>query len=104
MWLMNVFEMTQNGDIFQTVMHFYLQVIDFCCAKDGMARSKLPSIAPHKGAELRKMIAQMKENVEQDIVDLEDAKRKFSNAFVEEMMKELEKVIPEVFFVSCRCP
>ncbi|KAI1722272.1 hypothetical protein DdX_04584 [Ditylenchus destructor] len=79
------------------------QVIDFCCAKDGMARSKLPSIAPHNEKELRKMLAK-KEKVGQDIVELEDEKRKFSNAYVEAMMKELEKVIPEVLFISYRCP
>ncbi|KAI1722220.1 hypothetical protein DdX_04529 [Ditylenchus destructor] len=51
------------------------QVIDFCCAKDGMARSKLPSIAPHNEVELRKMLVQMKENVGQDIVELKKMSR-----------------------------
>ncbi|KAI1731196.1 hypothetical protein Ddc_03929 [Ditylenchus destructor] len=63
-----------------------------------MARTKLPSIAPHQEAEIRKRLAQMKGKVEQDVVDLEDAKRKFSEAYVEAMMKELEKVIPEHIF------
>ncbi|KAI1696259.1 hypothetical protein DdX_19131 [Ditylenchus destructor] len=63
-----------------------------------MARSKLPSIAAHKEAQVRKLLAQMKEKVEQDIVDLEAAKRKFSTAYVEVMMKELEKAIPENIF------